>query len=142
MKHTSILNHEEFNSYCGGFTFIELAIAILVFCVGFVGMNRMQAMAIRGNAYSMQLTEAATVMKSTSERLIGLAQENTSLGGGLPMAGTAAVSSPAVELHPGRTYRPSWMVTQVPGMNLKQVTVTVRWEDMGNAHSVSDTFCK
>jgi prepilin-type N-terminal cleavage/methylation domain-containing protein len=142
MENTFEINYKPSAVACRGFTMLELAIAILVFCIGFVGMNRMQAMAIRGNAFNKQLTEATSVMKSTSERLIGLAQDNNSLGGALPITGTLSISSPDVSIYRGYIYSPSWSVSQMAGMNLKQVIVSVRWTDFGVEHSVSDTFCK
>jgi prepilin-type N-terminal cleavage/methylation domain-containing protein len=118
-----------------GFTLLEVAVAILVFCIGFIAMNRMQAIAVRGNAYNMQLTEATNVMKSTAERLMDLPQESDSMGGALPLDGSPHFTSPAVNVQ-GYDYSPEWLVSQVPGVNLKQVHIIVTWNDTGVPHNV------
>jgi Tfp pilus assembly protein PilV len=124
-----------------GFTFVELAVAVLVFCLGFVGITKMQNMAIRGNAYSMQLTEATNVTKSTAERLMGLPQDSDSMGGAGPLTEDSTFSSPSIRSKT-QTYKPSWSVSEVPATSLRQVTVTVRWNDSGAAHSVAVVFFK
>lgn len=124
-----------------GFSMIELIVALLVFCIGFVGINKMQTMAIRGNAYSMQMTEATNVMKSTAERIMGLAEDSNSLGGEEGLSATSTFSSPQVKPS-GTAYTPSWTVSQVAGTSIREVTVTVRWTDMGADHRVEATFCR
>lgn len=125
----------------GGFTMLELAVAILVFCLGFVGVNKMHAMAVKGNSFNMQLTEATSVMKSKSEELMGLPVDSASLGGALPIPKQVSFTSLPVEYRK-TSFTPSWTVSQIPGTNLKEITVTVRWTDTGSNHSVSVTFCR
>lgn len=127
----------------GGFTMIELAVAIFIFCIGFAGSNKMHAMAIRGNAFNMQLMEATNVMKSRSEVLIGLPVESSSFGGSSAIENELSFLLPPVKPPSSYTeYTPSWTVNQVPGTALKKVIVTVRWTDLGLKHSVAVTFCR
>jgi prepilin-type N-terminal cleavage/methylation domain-containing protein len=124
-----------------GFTMIELAVAILVFCIGFVGINKLHGMAVRGNAYSMQLTEATNVMKSMAEWLEGLPDTSASLGGSSAVTGTLSFSLSPVKTAT-TTYTRSFSVNQVSGSTLKKVIVTVRWAETGIRHDVSVTFCR
>ena len=124
-----------------GFTFVELVVAVLIFCLGFVGITKMQNMAIRGNAYSMQLTEATNTTKSTAERLMGLPQGSNSMGGPGPLTADSTFSAKCVRTET-QEYYPSWSVSQVPDSDLRQVAVTVRWDDLGAGHSVQVVFFK
>jgi prepilin-type N-terminal cleavage/methylation domain-containing protein len=124
-----------------GFTFIELCVAILIFCLGFMAIVKMQKAAIRANAYTLQESEALNVMKSTTETLMGFDRKATAFGGTDTLTATWTTSAPSVETK-DKIYHPSWSVSQVNGMDLKQVTLKVTWTDLGTDHKVAVTFYK
>jgi prepilin-type N-terminal cleavage/methylation domain-containing protein len=124
-----------------GFTLIELGVAIILFCIGFVGMQKLHTAVIRGSAYSMQLTESTNEMKSISEMLIGLPYGSSSLGGEMPLNQTYVAPS-RVARPSGVNYTCSWSVNQITD-NLREVTVSVSWTDFDKSnHTVSSVFCK
>ncbi|PLX48028.1 MAG: hypothetical protein C0613_12150 [Desulfobulbaceae bacterium] len=55
-----------------GFTLIEIIIALFVFTVGILALNKMQIVAIRGNANANSLTGASTWAASQVENLLAL----------------------------------------------------------------------
>jgi len=128
-------------SHNRGFTLIELVVAILIFSVGIMGIAKMQSMAIKGNALSMQLTEATTVTQNTIERLMNLPQNSNSLGGSAPLSGTVTLSSPAV-ISGHTSYSPSWTVSEVGTTGVRQVDLQVTWIEKALTHSVSIAFVK
>jgi prepilin-type N-terminal cleavage/methylation domain-containing protein len=62
-----------------GFTFIEIMIAALILLTGILGIAKMQITAIKGNSYSIGLTEAATFAQNKVEELVALAYDDVDL---------------------------------------------------------------
>ena len=93
----------------GGFTLIELVIAILVFAIGLVGILKMHQASIQSNNFSMQLTEAMNISQDKFDYLRGLGVNNTSMSIG--------DHNPVTVTSMGVPYTVSWGVPgrQVPG---------------------------
>lgn len=62
-----------------GFTLIEVMIAMLVLSIGILGVAIMQVTAIKGNSFSIGLTEAATFAENKMEELAVLAYDDVDL---------------------------------------------------------------
>jgi len=54
----------------GAFTLIELVVAILIFAVGITGIAKMQLLAIQGDKYSMDMTDAVNIAQDLVERRV------------------------------------------------------------------------
>ena len=53
----------------GGFTLLEVMIALVVLAIGLLGLASLQIMAIKGNSYGQQMTVASTLAQSQLEQL-------------------------------------------------------------------------
>lgn len=105
----------------GGFTLLELLIAISILTVGLLGVASMQVSAIRGNDFASAQTEAATAGMDRIEKLLSLPYDSLTSGN-----------------HTDPHYPISWNVTDnSPLNNTKTVVVTVSWVDRGKARNVS-----
>lgn len=113
----------------GGFTLIEMLIAVSILSAGLLALGTMQVSAISGGAYSSNVTEGSTLAADRLEKLLALPYTHEDLD---------ATKNPHVETDPttGRTV--SWnVVDNVPMVNTKTITFTVQWTDRGIQKSVS-----
>ena len=111
----------------GGFTLVEMLIAVFILSVGLLALGSMQVSAISGNAHSSNVTEGSTLAADRLEKLLALPYTHADL-------------SPGAHLDPsppsGRTV--GWnIVDNAPMANTKTLTLTVQWTDHGNQKSVS-----
>ncbi len=125
----------------GGFTLIELVVAILIFALGIIGVAKMQSESVKGNSYAMQLTRANNIAQDMSEYLKVLPFTSDSLGGAsIPLAGEVTRVASDVTTA-GITYERGWIVNQgASDDNLREIAVQVWWQN--REHSVSFTFYK
>ena len=113
----------------GGFTLLEVLIAISVLTVGLLGVASMQVSAIRANDFASAQTEAATVGMDRIEKLLRLPYDHADL---------LATGNPHTVPTPPTGYTIGWNVTDnSPLNNTKTVIVTVNWVDRGKARNVS-----
>jgi type IV pilus assembly protein PilV len=66
----------------GGFTLLEVMIALAVFTVGLLAIFSMQFSAIKGNAVARGVTENVTVATAKAEQLMALAFDHADLAAG------------------------------------------------------------
>ncbi|NLD36609.1 MAG: prepilin-type N-terminal cleavage/methylation domain-containing protein [Desulfatiglans sp.] len=67
------IRQKGFNRFCqGGFTVIEVMIAITILAIGLLGIASMQMNAIRGNSLSDNITCALALAEDKMEELMGL----------------------------------------------------------------------
>ena len=112
----------------GGFTLLEILIAISILTVGLLGVASMQVSAIRANDFARAQTEAATAGMDRIEKLVRLPYDHTAL---------LAAGNPHTDSTPPAGYTIGWNVTDnSPLNNTKTVTVTVSWVDHGKAKNV------
>ncbi len=125
----------------GGFTLIELVVAILIFALGIIGVAKMQSESVKGNSYAMQLTRANNIAQDMSEYLKVLPFTSDSLGGeDIPLDGEVTKVASDVTTA-GITYEREWIVNQSASEdNLREISVQVWWQN--REHSVSFTFYK
>ena len=105
----------------GGFTLLEVIVALSILTFGLLAVGSMQISAIQGNAFGGRLTEGTTLAQDKLETLIALPYDS--------------VQSSAAPEQNGN-YSISWIVTQGdPLPNTKRVEVTVSWNDKGTMRS-------
>ncbi|MBN1227903.1 MAG: prepilin-type N-terminal cleavage/methylation domain-containing protein [Deltaproteobacteria bacterium] len=125
----------------GGFTLVEVMIAISIFTIGILAIASMQISAINGNDSANNLTGATTWAQDRIEELLALPYANVVNGGPInqgmytiswtvntcPAAIPAAGNCPAVNCI-------------VP--NTKLIIVTVTWQERGANKSICFTNAK
>ncbi len=114
----------------GGFSLIELVVAILVFSIGIVGIMKMHQASVQSNAYSMQLTQALNVADSELEFLRGLPFTHSSMSIG-------AHNPPVPVTLMGVPYNVSWVVTPQVGNLARDVNLLVTWQEKAIAHQLN-----
>lgn len=87
----------------GGFTLIEVMVAMVIFAVGILGVAKMQISAINGNAAALKITEKYAVASNQIERLMTLPYTHSDLD---PTLGTPRIPSS----QPLSGYNLSWTV--------------------------------
>jgi type IV pilus assembly protein PilV len=111
----------------GGFTLIEMLIAVSILSVGLLALGSMQVSAIGGNAHSANVTDGSTLAADRLEKLLALPYTHADLS-----SGAHVDPSPPT----GRTV--SWnIVDNAPLANTKTITLTVQWTDHAVQKSVS-----
>jgi len=115
-----------------GYTFIELVVSVLIFAVGFLGVTKMEQIAITGNSFGMQMTNTLNIADSQMEYLRGLNLDHTDLIIGDHDGGT--------KIHQGVSYDVAWTVSTTglgPSTNARQVDVAITWTEKTTPHSVT-----
>jgi len=111
----------------GGFTLVELLIAVSILSAGLLALGSMQVSAISGSAYSANVTEGSTLAADRLEKLLALPYTHADLS-----SGAHADPNPPT----GSTVR--WnIVDNAPLENTKTITLTVQWMDHAAQKSVS-----
>ena len=110
---------ERSESGAGGFTLVEIMIALFILSVGLLAVATMQISAIRGNAMGNDVTHATLLAQDMLEQL----KSSTNI---LTVADSNDVEG---------IYNRSWTLTAASGV-ARTATVTVSWTTMGNTHNV------
>jgi type IV pilus assembly protein PilV len=111
----------------GGFTLVEMMVAILLLSVGLMGLAALSTTVTRGNIQSSTLTAASALAQERIERFRTESYGSIASGGD-----TRGVD--------GVTYTRNWTVTNDdPEAGLKAIAVTVRWSTNGRAHATTLT---
>ncbi|PKN29623.1 MAG: hypothetical protein CVU64_07255 [Deltaproteobacteria bacterium HGW-Deltaproteobacteria-21] len=115
-----------------GFTLLEVIVAISILMFGILAVASMQSASIRGNAWSMNLTEGTTLAAEQVERLITRPYTHADLTPGNHSAPTPS---------PATGYTVTWTVRDNTDFDLvsdtKRVLVTVTWNDHGVVKTVT-----
>lgn len=121
------------NSRPGGFTLIEVLIALTILAVGFLAVAKMQITGLVGNRHAMELTEGVTWAQDRIEVLMGLPFNDPDL------ADTTGLDPPLrTDPNPPAGFTVTWTVTpDQPIAGAKQIALTTNWTDrFGNAKTV------
>jgi len=110
---------ERSESGAGGFTLVEIMIALFILSVGLLAVATMQISAIRGNAMGNDVTHATLLAQDMLEQL----KSSTNI---LTVADSNDVEG---------IYNRSWTLTAASGV-ARTAAVTVSWTTMGNTHNV------
>ena len=105
----------------GGFTVVEVLIALLVLLIGMAGMLSLQLTAMKATGFSRHATEATTLAEDRLEYL------RTAPVASLT-SGSDQVNSQGDVVSTGLFTR-TWTVT--PGTELTTITVAVTWQEQG-----------
>lgn len=133
-------------SESGGFTLIEVIIALAVLTIGILAVNAMQTVSVRGNFTASRLTSAATWATDRAEVLFNLEYDDPLLlddGGGAAdgLAGlndATAATADGNDLSPDGEYTIYWNVAEdEPMPNLKTINVIITYTGMGAAKTVT-----
>ena len=70
------------NTNQGGFTLIEVLVAVSILAFGILAVGSMQVTSIKQNAHANQVTEASVLARDRLEKLMGLPYANAGLNAG------------------------------------------------------------
>ncbi len=115
----------------GGFTLLELTIAITVFAVGMLSLNVMLLSAMRGGSRGRHTTQASAIAEGQMERL-----QRASWAQLAPTGWTAPVTvSNQVQGEGGtsneETYSVDWRITDLVAGWTRTLDVRVQWDEPG-----------
>lgn len=106
----------------GGFTLLEVMIALVVLAVGLLGLAALQLVSVKSNAFSSEMTYATMIAQQHAEILKNLPYTDADLNPG---------SHSAIGSSKGVQYTVTWNVTDnIPTTNMKSVNVTVQWQSL------------
>ena len=112
----------------GGFTLLELLVALTILSVGLLGTAMLTTGIVRGNFFSKNITSATAIARTTIEgaQRVGYTAVNT-------YATDSSKVPPAVSMG-GVSFSQSASVTNnSPASNMKTISVTVSWNEANNA---------
>ncbi|MFC1889756.1 prepilin-type N-terminal cleavage/methylation domain-containing protein [Thermodesulfobacteriota bacterium] len=118
-----------------GFTVVEVMVAAVVLTMGLLFLLNMQMVAVQGNAYSKDATEAIIMTKNTFEQIKRIDFDDSRLSIG---EHTGSIEEGEQEEQTGRVFNRSWNVTG--NTNMKTVTVTLSWTHKGDHAITSQTI--
>jgi type IV pilus assembly protein PilV len=110
----------------GGFTLLEVIVAISILTFGLLAVASMQSAAIRGNQLGYRVTEGSTLAQDRLEFLISKAYDDALL----------TIGNNKPDPDPGGTglpngYQLTYDVAAVAGINAKLITVRVSLQERG-----------
>lgn len=116
----------------GGFTLVEVMVALGILAFGILAIASMQTSSLGGTNLAASTTEATTLAMDRLERLMLLAYTHADLNDG--------AHTPITQ---GR-YTISWNVTTGTGhlTNTKTIAVTVQWDEKGAPKTSTLTYIK
>jgi prepilin-type N-terminal cleavage/methylation domain-containing protein len=119
------------NDKSGGFTLIELVVAILIFAIGIVGIMKLHQASVQSNMFTMQMTQAMNISSDKLETLRRLPLDNASLSiGAHPSVTVTSMGVP---------YTYSYTVAITPNSNNsgRTVNLTIAWNEKNIPHQLS-----
>jgi type IV pilus assembly protein PilV len=114
----------------GGFTLLEIIIAISILTIGLLAVASMQSAAIRGNQLGYRVTEGTMLAQDRLEFLLTKPYNDALLTTGNDIEDPlTAVAAPLTPTPSG--YSIKYDVADVAGINAKLITVRVSLQDRG-----------
>jgi prepilin-type N-terminal cleavage/methylation domain-containing protein len=135
----------------GGFTLVELLIAMSILSFGILVVASMQISAIRGNAVSGLVSHASNFAVDKAEKLMRLGYHDAALndsdGDGIGGLGDAAAGTAdhneTVTSSAGKSYHVFWNIAaDQPIAGTKTVKVIATWDERGEQKNTSLDFIK
>ena len=115
----------------GGFTLVELTIAIAVFAVGMLSLSAMLLAAMQGGSRGRHTTQASAIAESRMEQLQRLSwtQLAPTAGWSTPVAVHNTVQANANQNE--ETYTVDWRITNLVTGWTREIDVRVTWDEPG-----------
>jgi len=107
----------------GGFSFIDLMLALVILTIGVLAFAQLQVVASLGNTSSQNLNAAITVAEAQLEHIKGQAYGSVASSGPTPVAGTIFTQQVTV-------------TANSPVANSSTVQVMVTWSDQTGTHTI------
>lgn len=121
----------------GGFTLIEILIAMTVFTIGILAIATLQYTTTRNNTMGNLLTQATMLARARIERLKNQDINSAALAPGNYNDSNNPVNDRG---QPGGIYTRTWSVANLgTSTSARQITVTVRWNRNGKNRRVTLT---
>jgi type IV pilus assembly protein PilV len=120
----------------GGFSLVEVLIAIFLLSIAIMGLATLQARGIRSNDLANRTTQAVALAQIKLEEFI---HRTSSTGGETFAAGTTQDDDNPIDQNgdAGGIFTRSWTFTDdSPVPNAQTVEITVNWNDIIGAHEV------
>ena len=108
----------------GGFTLLEILIALIIFSVGILALTSLTVTATKTGSYGGRMSEAVTFAQDKLEELKANSWDKI-------VSGADQETGPT-----GISYTRIWKVLEKETRNLKTVSITIDWKDRVD-HSVS-----
>jgi type IV pilus assembly protein PilV len=124
-RHIIFSRNERF-SLRGGFTLIEMLVAILVLTIGLLGTAALTSQVVKGNFFSKNITSATAIAQTQLESM-----QNKGYAGATTTNFSAAAAS--VSMGGVSFFRTTTIAENSPASNMKTITVTVTWNESNNA---------
>ena len=135
----------------GGFTLLEIIVAVAILSFGILAVASMQLTSIKGNSQAIGITEAITLAQDRAEKLMRLAYNDATLSdtdanGTTGLGDTSAPDQqdPANPIQvggagaQGREYNVYWNVVEdSPIDNTKTIRIIITWTDRGNQRNAT-----
>ena len=119
----------------GGFTLIEVMIALGILAFGILAIASMQSTSLSGTFRARNVTGASTVGQDRIEILMGIPYDDPDLASGAHTPETVTIGN--------YTYDVGWTVSDdQPIDNTKTIDVTVQWQEKGVQKTLSLVYIK
>ena len=128
MEKTSITKDTAHKSKDGGFTLLEVLVAMVILAVGLLGMASLSVGIIKGNDFSKEVSSATTCAKAKMEDM-----ERLGYAGAPASSGTVTEAYNTITDYP-RFKRETITAVDTPTAEMKKITVTVYWDS--DSHQV------
>ena len=110
-----------------GFTLIEVLVAMAVFSLALLGLEKMHLTAIQVNAIASRLTQATTLAQDRVERLMAMPYNDPLLADTTATGSFTSYTDP----NPPQGYTITWRVdSDVPSAGIKTIDIFVTWKNL------------